>query len=179
MVADDESQISEGTTPTGQRTGPRRRGRRGGRRHTRRRDQPASSEHAKPAELAPEMTDEAAGQSMEPTVLAEAAESVGVEEHSQPEAEAAPPMAIEREERAEHVSPPQPSRKISAIAQAVEQINRIVDELKRALDQMEEVLETVELAERQKIEDEQEIESLRRALRRFNDPRENQRDRHR
>ncbi len=48
---------------------------------------------------------------------------------------------------------------------------RIVDSLKRALDQMEEVLELTELAERQKLGDEREIESLRRALRQFQQPR--------
>jgi hypothetical protein len=37
---------------------------------------------------------------------------------------------------------------------------------------MEEVLETLELAERQKDADENEIESLRRALRQFQRPRE-------
>ncbi|MGD0744313.1 MAG: hypothetical protein ABSA45_04075 [Verrucomicrobiota bacterium] len=43
--------------------------------------------------------------------------------------------------------------------------------LKQTLDQMEEVLELVELAERQKLADEREIESLRRALRRIHQPR--------
>ena len=37
---------------------------------------------------------------------------------------------------------------------------------------MEEVLETLELAERQKIADEQEIETLRRGLRQLHRPRE-------
>lgn len=45
----------------------------------------------------------------------------------------------------------------------------VVEGLKRALDQMEEVLELVELAERQKLADEREIESLRRALRQLNE----------
>lgn len=49
----------------------------------------------------------------------------------------------------------------------------IVDALKRAVDQMEEVLELVEMAERQKLADEREIDSLRRALRQLHDrPRE-------
>ena len=39
------------------------------------------------------------------------------------------------------------------MSDAIEQINAVIEALKRALDQMEEVLETVELAERQKIED--------------------------
>ena len=53
----------------------------------------------------------------------------------------------------------------SAIGQAIDEVMEIVDALKRAVDQMEEVLELVELAERQKLGDEREIESLRRALR--------------
>jgi hypothetical protein len=46
-----------------------------------------------------------------------------------------------------------------------------IDALKQAVEQMEEVLELVELAERQKLADEQEIESLRRALRQLHRPR--------
>lgn len=64
------------------------------------------------------------------------------------------------------------ARSGSAIGQAVAQVNGIIELLRRALDEMEEVLETVELAERQKIEDEREIESLRRALRQLHRPRE-------
>jgi predicted RNase H-like nuclease (RuvC/YqgF family) len=60
---------------------------------------------------------------------------------------------------------------ISAISQAIEEVMQIVDSLKHAVEQMEEVLELVELAERQKLADEQEIESLRRALRQLHRPR--------
>jgi hypothetical protein len=42
--------------------------------------------------------------------------------------------------------------------------------LKRAVDEMEEVLETLELAERQKIEDEREIDALQHALRKLHRP---------
>jgi hypothetical protein len=52
-----------------------------------------------------------------------------------------------------------------AISTAIEQVSQIIEELKHALDEMEEVLETLEAAERQKIDDEREIESLQRALR--------------
>ena len=41
----------------------------------------------------------------------------------------------------------------------------MIESLKEALDDMEEVLETLELAERQKVADEHEIDGLRRALR--------------
>jgi predicted RNase H-like nuclease (RuvC/YqgF family) len=60
----------------------------------------------------------------------------------------------------------------AAISKAIEEVSQIVEGLKSALDQMEEVLELVELAERQKIEDEREIESLRQALRQLHRPRE-------
>jgi hypothetical protein len=55
----------------------------------------------------------------------------------------------------------------SAISQAVNEVMQVVESLKQTLEQMEEVLELVELAERQKLTDEREIESLIRALRQF------------
>jgi hypothetical protein len=53
----------------------------------------------------------------------------------------------------------------SAISQAVSEVTQIVESLREALNQMEDVLELVELAERQKLTDEREIDSLRRLLR--------------
>jgi hypothetical protein len=53
----------------------------------------------------------------------------------------------------------------SALSQAVDEVHAIVESLEHALEQMEEVMRLVETAERQKIGDEHEIESLRRALR--------------
>ena len=58
----------------------------------------------------------------------------------------------------------------SAIAKAVEDVERIVEDLKLAVEQMEEVLELVELAERQKSADERELQSLRRVLGQFRQP---------
>jgi len=55
----------------------------------------------------------------------------------------------------------------SAISQAVNEVMQVVESLKQTLAQMEEVLELVELAERQKLTDEREIELLLRALRQF------------
>jgi hypothetical protein len=55
----------------------------------------------------------------------------------------------------------------SAISLAVNEVMQVVESLKQTLAQMEEVLELVELAERQKLTDEREIESLLRALRQF------------
>ena len=54
---------------------------------------------------------------------------------------------------------------------AIDDVNRIIDIMRSTLDDMEELLETLELAERQKDADEQEIESLRRALRNLHRPR--------
>ncbi len=65
---------------------------------------------------------------------------------------------------------PQSAPKGSGVAQAIEQVSRIIEELKQVLNEMEEVLETLELAERQKIEDEREIDSLQRALRQLHRP---------
>jgi hypothetical protein len=65
-----------------------------------------------------------------------------------------------------------------AISKAVEEVRRIVASLEDALEQMEEVLKLVETADRQKIGDEQEIESLRRQLRRIQPPRGGQEERH-
>ena len=53
----------------------------------------------------------------------------------------------------------------------MDDVRHIVESLDQALEQMEEVLRLVELAEEQKLGDEREIESLRRALRRFQPPR--------
>ncbi len=64
-----------------------------------------------------------------------------------------------------------PAPQGSAINQALDEVMQIVEALKRAADQMEEVLELVELAERQKLADEQEIEELRRTLRQLHRPR--------
>jgi len=60
----------------------------------------------------------------------------------------------------------------ASIQQAIEEVTQIIGALKETLDDMDEVLETLELAERQKTADEQEIESLRRALRPLQRPRD-------
>ena len=64
-----------------------------------------------------------------------------------------------------------------AINKAVDEVRQIVESLEQALQQMEEVLRLVETAERQKITDEHEIESLRRALHRIQQPRSRQPER--
>ncbi|MGO8925699.1 MAG: hypothetical protein ACLQU3_02210 [Limisphaerales bacterium] len=59
-----------------------------------------------------------------------------------------------------------------AVQQAIEEVNQIIETLRATLDDMEAVLETLELAERQKTTDEQEIETLRRGLRQLHRPKE-------
>lgn len=65
--------------------------------------------------------------------------------------------------------PEQPAR---AISQAIDEVMEIIESLKRTVEQMEEVLELVEVAERQKIADEREVDALRRQLHRLHQPRE-------
>ncbi len=60
---------------------------------------------------------------------------------------------------------------ISAVSQAVAHATEIAESLKQMIDQLDEVLELVEVAERQKLADEREIDELRRALRRIQPPR--------
>ena len=59
----------------------------------------------------------------------------------------------------------------TAISEAVAHATEIAESLKQMIDQLDEVLELVEVAERQKLADEREIEELRRALRRIQPPR--------
>ena len=76
-----------------------------------------------------------------------------------------------REPPAPPMREPQP-RAPMAVQQAIEEVNHIIETLRATLDDMEAVLETLELAERQKIGDEQEIETLRCGLRQLHRPRE-------
>jgi hypothetical protein len=160
MVSDDESKTSSETSPVAaQPVRPARRSRRGGRRHSRGRG---------PRGPVPPVQGEA-----------QAVESPVTEVQSAPEIprvqEAQPPPRLPSRLGSRLV--PKSSPKLSAINQAIEQVNVIAEELRRALDHMEEVLETLELADRQKIEDEREIESLRRALRQLHEPRDAGRER--
>ena len=60
----------------------------------------------------------------------------------------------------------------SAIHQAVAHATEIAEGLRELVDRIEEILELVEVAERQKLADERELENLRRALRRIQPPRQ-------
>ena len=63
------------------------------------------------------------------------------------------------------IKPATPEQISSAIGQAIEEVYRITEVLKHVLEDLDELLETLELAERQKLEDERELDNLRRALR--------------
>jgi hypothetical protein len=110
----------------------------------------------------------------------------------EPPAERPPVPESERERRPErHERPERPARpeyrrpepkpwvkpadfrpaETSAISQAVAHATEIAESLKHTIDQLDEILELVELAERQKLADEREIDELRRALRRIQPPR--------
>lgn len=101
-------------------------------------------------------------------------ESAGaVEKAADPTAVAGEPevQPISQPEQAEQAEQAEPRRQSgSAVAHAIQQVTHIVEELKRALEEMEEVLETLEFAERQKIDDEREIENLQHALRKLHRP---------
>jgi len=60
----------------------------------------------------------------------------------------------------------------SAIHQAVVHATEIAESLKELVDRIDEILELVEIAERQKLADERELDNLRRALRRIQPPRQ-------
>ena len=60
----------------------------------------------------------------------------------------------------------------ATVQRAIEEVNQIIDSLRETLDDMEEVLEMLEVFERQGNADERELESLRRALRQMQRPRE-------
>jgi hypothetical protein len=60
----------------------------------------------------------------------------------------------------------------TAISQAVAHATEIAESLKQTIDLLDEILELVEIAERQKLADEREIDELRRALRRIQPPRQ-------
>jgi len=85
-----------------------------------------------------------------------------------------PPPERPAAHRETPISPGREHKPASAMSvqQAIEEVNQVIDSLRESLDDMEEVLETLELAERQKSADEHEIESLRRALRQLQRPRQ-------
>lgn len=190
MVPDEQPKAAPEQSASPASPGPRRRSRRGGRRHSRRREpRPPGS----PPAQSPEATDFASDKTSEedePQVhpLAPTAESANstipaeVTEQKLPPLRPAPVVRARDQQRQREPHPREPQKESPAdrqagpknhsITQAIEQVNEIISELKSALDEMDDVLETLELAERQKIDDEREIENLQRALRRLNRPRD-------
>ncbi len=79
----------------------------------------------------------------------------------------APPIAEEQPEQLRE-TPVEP--KHARVTDAIDQVTEVIEELKHVLNEMEDVLETLELAERQKIDDEREIDALNRALRQLHRP---------
>jgi len=114
---------------------------------------------ANEAELAPEPE-------FEPEHQEEVAEETAFHARETPEPE--PPSRTEA---------PQPGRLKQApssptVQMAIEEVNQIINTLQDTLEDMEEVRQMLEVFERQANADEREIESLRRALRHLQRPRE-------
>jgi hypothetical protein len=111
-------------------------------------------------------------------------ESAAVPQAAVPINPSEPPESPARPEPPKHRFqpdvPPPPAAKPdgSAISQAVNEVMQAIESLKQAMEQMEEALELVELAERQKLADEHEIDSLRRLLHQLHRPRGDRDERH-
>lgn len=165
-----------GSAESSKRPGGRRRGRRGGRG----RNRGPRAPQALAAELAAETPGTPAPGETTDFATAGSPPEVAPETESEETAPRAvkvsePPPLIERVKKlADRVSsrPPERPAEASAVSQAVNEVMQIVESLKKAVEQMEEVLELVELAERQKLADEREIDALRHALRQLHHPRE-------
>ena len=135
---------------------PRRRGRRGGR--GRRRPVPAIPVSGQPAQSEPP------AKHTEPPIRLREEKLVRPTPSNQQFASPAPDPIEPPKEKIRPV-PRKSNPDVSAISQAVNEVMQVVESLRETLEQMEDVLELVEHAERQKITDEREIESLLRALR--------------
>jgi len=172
-----EQEPSQSAAPQSDTAGARpapRRGRGPGRGHRghgrRRRPKPIAEE---PPPLPPPDTVVAG----EPEPIFElAAEQSGTEESDAP-AEFSSEEPLENLPASAIASAPRASQEPRlgsepSVQKAIEEVSSIVDSLRGALDTMEEVLEMLELFERQQNVDEQEIESLRRALRQIHRPRD-------
>jgi hypothetical protein len=183
MVPDDEPKNQSDQPPGEARPAVRRRSRRGGRRHSRRRGprpdvppanapvagSPIEEPIAPPAEPAvPEYAD--ADEDVEAVEAVESTETTEQFHAREPDPS--------RPEPARPEPPPQREPEPFAVSKAIDQVNYVIEDLKKVLGEMEELLETLELAERQKIDDERELESLQRALRRLHHPREGGHHRH-
>jgi hypothetical protein len=161
-----EEKQPESNRPSQPRTGGRRRGHRGGR--GRRRPAPAVPVSGQSAQS------ESPAKQIEPPIrlsetLVRPVPSKQKVQSPVPAPRAAKPDGPDAGKVAESAA--------AAVSKAVDEVRQIVESLEHALEQMEEVLKLVELAEHQKFDDEREIESLRRALRKIQPPRGRQEER--
>lgn len=154
-----EEQQPESNLPaTSKPSGARRRGRRGGR--GRRRPVPVIPMSGQPLPAEPP-----AKQTEPPIRLSEEMPVRPVPSKQKLQSEISSPIEAPKEPFRNAPRAAKPDG--SAISRAVNEVTDIVESLRQALEKMEEVLELVEHAERQKLTDEREIESLLRALRQF------------
>jgi hypothetical protein len=147
-----EEQKSESNLPAQTRSGPRRRGRRGGRGRRRPISTAPISEQPVDAEIP-------ATQGESPIRLSEEMPVRPAPSKQKFQSPVSAPRAVKRTG--------------SPLLQAADEVAEVIESLKQTLAQMEEVLELIEHAERQKISDEREIESLCRALRQLQPRRPN------
>ncbi len=191
-MPDEQSNLN--LPPAARRPNNRRRGRRGGRgrgRGPRPADEsvqtPATGEVSNPAETSAEtgVTPETQTEFTEQPQITAAPRSVENEPPIPTAAETPPvarpqPVHQPRHERRPDSPPPKPWIKpadfrpadTSAIHQAVVHATEIAEGLRELVDRIDEILELVEVAERQKLADERELDNLRRALRRIQPPRQ-------
>lgn len=181
-MTDSEAQQPE-STPAPKTGGPSRRGRRGGRGRGRG-GRNRAPQNAQPGTTTGVENDNGTQSSPGPATDS-LIESSAPASGQAVESPAQPLPLLERVTQLASRVVAEPKFQISAVTQAIDEVTAIIEKLKGAVEQMEEVLELVELAERQKIADEREIETLRRQLRRIHQPqerrepyREQRRDRH-
>ncbi len=197
IVPDEQSNLN--LPPSAHRPNNRRRGRRGGRgrgRGPRPTDEagslPPSGELSHPAGDA----DTGAEAAQRPEGQTDLPQSADAATAGPVSASTPPAPAFEESQRPPRPhapSPPRPERRpeppapkpwvkpadfrpaeTSAIHQAVVHATEIAEGLKILVDRIDEILELVEVAERQKLADERELDNLRRALRRIQPPRQSQ-----
>jgi len=191
-VPDEQSNLN--LPPAARRPNNRRRGRRGGRgrgrgpRPTNEPGQPPiAGDVAHPDEPVAETGAPPEGQtefpqSPEVPPAAPAPESIPSASAAEEAVSPARPQPIQphRHERRQDPPPLKPWVKpadfrpadTSAIHQAVAHATEIAEVLRELVDRIDEILELVEVAERQKLADERELDNLRRALRRIQPPRQ-------
>jgi len=195
IVPDEQSNLN--LPPAAQRPNNRRRGRRGGRgrgRGPRPTEEtvtppqpgdlsnPSADTGAEAAPLPEDQGDLPQSPDAAPAgpVSAGTPPAPAFEESARPARQQAPSQPRPERRPEPHISKPwvKPAdfrpAETSAIHQAVVHATEIAEGLKILVDRIDEILELVEVAERQKLADERELDNLRRALRRIQPPRQSQ-----